>query len=80
MAKQTGLALTGYVQAAVWGDYNDGLPDLFLSRRYGPALLYRNNGKNPAGISTFSNVLQLEPSNSFVTWFWDLITMAARIS
>ncbi|MEJ7606687.1 MAG: VCBS repeat-containing protein [Bryobacteraceae bacterium] len=80
VAKQAGLALTGYVQGAVWGDYNnDGLPDLFLSRRYGPALLYRNNGKNPLVYRRLATCW-LEPSNSFVTWFWILITMAARIS
>jgi hypothetical protein len=72
VASQAGLALVGYVQGAVWGDYNnDGLPDLFVSRKYGPSLLYRNNGRNPGGKTTFTKVADMEPSNSFVTWFWD---------
>jgi hypothetical protein len=72
VSSEAGLELVGYVQGAVWGDYNnDGLPDLFVSRKYGPGLLYRNNGKDSAGKTTFTKVAEMEPSNGFVTWFWD---------
>lgn len=72
VASQAGLALVAYVQGAVWGDYNnDGLPDLFVSRKYGPGLLYQNNGKNKSGKTTFTKIAEMEPANSFVTWFWD---------
>jgi hypothetical protein len=60
------------VKGAVWGDYdNDGLPDLFVSRMYGPNLLFRNNGKSSSGGWTFTRAAVMEPTQSSVAWFWD---------
>ena len=72
VASQVGLAVVGYVKGVAWGDYNnDGLPDLFISRMYGPSLLFRNDGRDATGNWKFTQVAVMEPSQSFVTWFWD---------
>lgn len=72
VAAEVGLALTGYVKGSVWGDYNnDGFPDLYLSQMYGPGLLFKNNGKDRSGKTTFTNVLATEPTRGYLTWFWD---------
>jgi hypothetical protein len=72
-AAEVGLGVVGYVKGAAWGDYdNDGLPDLFLSRMYGPSLLFKNKGKNQVGKwEEFAKVAAMEPSQSSVAWFWD---------
>jgi hypothetical protein len=71
-AREVGLDVVGYVKGVAWGDYdNDGLPDLFLSRMYGPGLLFRNEGRNRAGQWEFKKVAAMEPAQSSVAWFWD---------
>lgn len=76
MAAAAGLAVTGFVKAVVWGDYNnDGYPDLYLSRLYEPNLLFRNDSKGALGPGAFTDVGATagvtEPINSFPAWFWD---------
>ncbi len=71
ISQEVGLAVVGYVKAAVSGDYdNDGWMDLYLSRYGEPNLLLRNLGG-----TGFEDVGRLagvqEPIDSFPAWFWD---------
>ncbi len=75
-AKEVGVAAIGFVKGVVSGDINnDGRPDLFLSLRGQPNILYRNDGPSgPNGwkftdIATAAGVT--EPIASFSTWFFD---------
>ena len=80
-AADAGVANIGFVKGVAAGDYNnDGLPDLYLSRRDQPNVLYRNDGpkdtklgsKSPwkfTDVSTQAGVT--EPIYSFPCWFWD---------
>ncbi|MBI3414067.1 MAG: CRTAC1 family protein [Verrucomicrobia bacterium] len=80
-AAAAGVAAIGYVKAVVAGDFNnDGRPDLYLSRRGQPNILFRNDG--PRGTNTsseadwkFTDVSVeagvTEPIASFATWFFD---------
>jgi hypothetical protein len=80
-AVEAGVAGEGFVKAVVSADYNnDGRPDLYLSRRGQPNILYRNDG--PAGTNTspdapwkFTDVSAAagveEPIVSFPAWFFD---------
>jgi hypothetical protein len=78
-AAASGVAVVGFVKAVISGDYNnDGRPDLYISRRDGPNLLFRNDG--PAGTGKpsawkFTDVAQAagvtEPFQSFSCWFFD---------
>jgi hypothetical protein len=71
VAKESGVAVVGYVKAVVSADYNnDGRPDLYVSRRDGANHLFRNNGNG-----TFTDVAKeagvTEPFRSFSAWFFD---------
>jgi hypothetical protein len=80
-AAVAGIAAVGYVKGVVTGDFNnDGRPDLYLSRRGQPNILFRNDGPrgtNAAGKVDwkFTNVSieagVTEPIASFPTWFFD---------
>jgi hypothetical protein len=75
VSEATGVAILGFVKAAVWGDYdNDGWPDLFVSRFDESNLLFRNPGGWPEA-RPFEEVGGeagvREPRLSFSTWFWD---------
>ena len=76
-----GLADLGFVKGVAWGDFNnDGRPDLYVSRKGQPNLLFRNDGpkdaKKPrADKWKFTDVTAqagvAEPIHSFATWFFD---------
>lgn len=76
-----GLANLGYVKGVAWGDFNnDGRPDLYVSVKYGPNHLFRNDGpRDPqhprADQWKFTDVTQqahvAEQRDSFATWFFD---------
>src|SRR5262249_7356554 len=80
-AAAAGIATIGSVKAVVPGDFNnDGRPDLYLSRRGQPNVLFRNDG--PRGTNThsasdwkFTDVSVqagvTEPIISFPAWFFD---------
>jgi hypothetical protein len=80
-ASSAGVANIGFVKAVVSGDFdNDTWPDLFLSRKGMPNVLYRNEGPRDSdgGIKSdwkFTDVAQAagvtEPIVSFPAWFWD---------
>jgi hypothetical protein len=76
-----GLADLGFVKGVAWGDFNnDGWPDLYVSRKGQPNILFRNDGpkdpKHPrAEHWKFTDVTAkagvAEPLHSFATWFFD---------
>ncbi len=76
-----GLADLGFVKGVAWGDFNnDGWPDLYVSRKGQPNLLFRNDGpkdaKHPrADKWKFTDVTAqagvAEPMHSFATLFFD---------
>lgn len=80
-AARAGLAVVGFVKGVASGDFNnDGRPDLYLSRRSQPNLLFRNEGprgtdRTPKADWKFTDVSTAagvtEPIESFPTWFWD---------
>jgi len=71
----------GFVKGVAWGDFNnDGRPDLYISRKSQPNILFRNDGardkKNPrADRWQFTDVTEeagvAEPVQSFPTFFFD---------
>lgn len=82
VAKESGVAVVGYVKAVISADFNnDGRPDLYVSRRDGANHLFRNDG--PAGAPAaggrtawkFTDVAReagvTEPFRSFSAWFFD---------
>ncbi len=76
VAAASGLALTGYVKGAGWGDYdNDGDLDLYVSRIDGGNHLMRNDGPGLGGW-VFRDVADRagvrEPKRSFPTWWFDV--------
>lgn len=79
-AAAVGLQVVQFVKGVACGDFdNDGRPDLYLSCRNAPNLLFHNDGPAGAGASTnqwrFSNVTErarvADPVFSFPTWFFD---------
>jgi len=76
-AARAGVAVVGFVKGVASGDYNnDGRPDLYLSRRGQPNILFRNDGPHDSkGEWKFTDVTAAagvaEPVQSFPTWFWD---------
>ena len=75
VAHEAGVAVTGFVKGAAFGDYdNDGRLDLYISRLDAPNLLFRNEG-DTGGTWSFRDVTDKaavgEPRLSFPTWFWD---------
>ena len=81
IAAPNGLAEMGFVKGVAWGDFNnDGRPDLYISRKGAPNILFRNDGPlNPASPRPdrwkFTDVTAqagvAEPIHSFATWFFD---------
>ena len=81
VAAPNGLADLGFVKGVAWGDFNnDGRPDLYISRKGQPNLLFRNDGprdaKHPrAEHWKFTDVTAqagvAEPIHSFATFFLD---------
>jgi len=75
-AREVGVAAVGFVKGVTSADFNnDGRPDLFLSLRGQPNILYRNDGPTGAGGWKFTDVSTAagvtEPIASFATWFFD---------
>src|SRR5437762_1622678 len=80
-AVESGVGYLGYVKGVCSADFNhDGRPNLFLSVRGSPNVLFRNDGAmstNAAGraVWKFTDVAQqagvTEPLNSFPCWFFD---------
>jgi hypothetical protein len=80
-AATAGIAYVGFVKAVISGDFNnDGRPDLFISVRHRPKVLFRNDGpREPSqGVNSawkFTDVAAAagvtQPTNSFSTLFWD---------
>ena len=74
IADSAGLATTGFIKGAVFGDYdNDGKPDLYVSRMNNTNQLFKNHSNNHTikfvDVSEKAGVQQ--PLFSFPTWFWD---------
>ena len=81
VAVPNGLADLGFVKGVAWGDFNnDGWPDLYVSRKGQPNLLFRNDGprdsKHPRAdrwkftdVTTQAHVA--EPIHSFACFFFD---------
>ncbi len=75
------IADLGFVKGVAWGDFNnDGRPDLYVSRKSQPNILFRNDGprdkKNPQPDRwQFTDVTEqagvAEPVQSFPTFFFD---------
>ena len=75
------LADLGFVKGVAWGDFNnDGRPDLYISRKDQPNILFRNDGpKDKAHPKPdrwqFTDVTEqagvAEPLHSFPTFFFD---------
>lgn len=75
-AQASGIRVAAVVKAVACGDYdNDGRPDLYLSVRAGPNLLFHNDGPDATGRVRFSEVSAKagveQPFYSFPTWFFD---------
>ncbi|MBL9138801.1 MAG: CRTAC1 family protein [Verrucomicrobiales bacterium] len=80
-AAESGLRVVAFIKGVTSGDYdNDGRPDLYLSNRGGPNLLFHNDG--PAGTNSAGQVVWRfrdatagagisETIYSFPTWFFD---------
>ncbi len=70
VADKMGLAKLRYVKGVAWGDYNnDGRPDLYVSRKGAPNLLFRNDGDKFTDVTKQAGVS--EPVESFGTYFFD---------
>ncbi len=76
VAKETGLDLTGYFKAAVWGDINnDQRPDLYLSNADGDNKLLVNRGGTAPNSWKFEDISNkagvTNPQHSFPAFFFD---------
>ncbi|HIG29850.1 MAG TPA: CRTAC1 family protein [Verrucomicrobiales bacterium] len=81
MAEASGVAATAHVKAVTAGDVDgDGFPDLYLSCKGQPNILFRNEGsslkkKDSVDSWRFRDITHsagvTEPKYSFPTWFWD---------
>ena len=70
VADQMGLSQLGFVKGVAWGDFNnDGRPDLYVSRKGSPNLLFRNDGGRFTDVTSQSGVAN--PVQSFGTYFFD---------
>jgi hypothetical protein len=70
VAEKMGLSQLRFVKGVAWGDYNnDGRPDLYISRKGAPNLLFRNDGDRFTDVTVQAGVA--EPSESFGTYFFD---------
>ncbi len=70
VAAKLGVADLAYVKGVAWGDFNnDGRPDLYISRKGKPNLLFRNDGDKFTDVTQQAGVG--EPVQSFATWFFD---------
>ena len=59
-----------FVKGIAWGDYNnDGRPDLYVSRKGAPNILFRNDGDKFTDVTKEAGVA--EPIESFGTYFFD---------
>jgi len=80
-AASVGIAKVAFVKGVVSADYNnDGRPDLYLSCKDQPNVLYRNDGPRdpnggPMSQWKFTDVTReakvADQSHTFTTWFWD---------
>src|SRR5439155_22276421 len=80
-AADAGLAAHTDIKNVTSGDYNnDGWPDLYVSSRGQPKMLFRNEGpqsadRSPKGAWKFTDMAAqagvTEPRYSFPTWFFD---------
>ncbi len=76
VGQMVGLSQLRYVKGVAWGDYNnDGRPDLVVTRKGAPTLLFRNDGPDAAHGWKFTDVTNeagvAQPNQSFATWFFD---------
>lgn len=75
------IADLGFVKGVAWGDFNnDGRPDLYISRKGQPNILFRNDGPKDKAHPRpdhwqFTDVTEqagvAEPQHSFATFFFD---------
>jgi hypothetical protein len=70
VAEKMGVASLRFVKGLAWGDYNkDGRPDLYISRKGAPNILFRNDGDHFTDVTREAGVA--EPKESFGTYFFD---------
>jgi hypothetical protein len=70
VAEKMGVANLRFVKGLAWGDYNnDGRPDLYISRKGAPNILFRNDGGHLTDVTREAGVA--EPLQSFGTYFFD---------
>jgi hypothetical protein len=70
VAEKLGLSKLRFVKGVAWGDFNnDGRPDLYISRKGAPNLLFRNDGDKFTDVTKEAGVG--EPRESFGTYFFD---------
>ncbi len=70
VADKYGLSNLRYVKGVAWGDFNnDGRPDLYISRKGAPNLLFRNDGDKFTDVTKEAGVAG--SGQSFGTYFFD---------
>jgi hypothetical protein len=76
VAEKSGCWQLGFMKGVTTADYNnDGWPDIFISMLDGKKMLLKNKGVK-SNIPQFEDAtheagLDLQPTNTFPTWFWD---------